>query len=311
MANWTAENIEDQTGRVAIVTGANTGIGYITALELARKGATVIVAGRSEQRCREAVERIEAEQIDGDTVFMPLDLASMESIRAFAEDFNAHYDRLDLLVNNAGVMMPPRSETKDGFELQIGTNHLGHFALGGLLIDRLISTPGSRVVTVSSMAHSRGEMDFDDLHSRNKKYGRLQSYAQSKLANLLFTYELQRRFEAAGVSTIAVAAHPGWTSTDLQRHVGVARFLNRFVAQQPWQGALPTLFAAVDPSVRGGHYIGPNGRLERKGYPTQVEATPAARNLEDASRLWAISVDSVGVGYEALDSAPADGPPGG
>jgi len=299
MKKWTAESIGDQTGKVAIVTGANTGIGYDTALELARKGATVVVASRSPQRGQQAVDRITSGDIDGDAVFMPMDLADLASIRAFAGDFLSRYDRLDMLINNAGVMMPPRSETKDGFELQIGTNHFGHFALTGLLLDRLLSTTGSRVVTVSSAAHRRGKIDFDDLHSRNQ-YDRMDTYAQSKLANLLFTYELQRRLEATGSSTIAVAAHPGWTATELQRHVGLFRFLNNFLAQQPWQGALPTLFAAVDPSVKGGEYFGPGGWQEFRGYPKRVGSTAAARSEQDAARLWATSVESTGVGYETL-----------
>jgi len=306
MTNWTADNIGDQTGRVAVVTGANSGIGYVTALELARRGATVIVASRSEQRGREAVERIEAEQIDGDAVLMPLDLASLESIRSFATDFASRYDRLDLLINNAGVMMPPEGKTEDGFELQIGTNHFGHFALTGLLIDRLISTPDSRVVTVASNAHRGGKIDFDDLHSRDRKYRRIQSYSQSKLANLLFTYELQRRLDALGTSTIAVASHPGWTTTNLQRHTGTARFLNPVFGQPMSRGALPTLFAAADRSVRGGECFGPDGWQGWRGYPTRVESVSAARDPEAAARLWAVSVDSVDVGYEALGSAPGE-----
>lgn len=304
MADWNADNIDTQAGRIAIVTGANSGIGYITALELARKGAIVVVAARSERLGREAVARIKAEPIDGDVIFMPLDLASVASIRAFVADFTSRYDRLDLLINNAGVMMPPPSETEDGFELQFGTNHLGHFALTGLLIDRLTSTPNARVVTVSSNAHRRGKIDFDDMHSRDKKYGALESYGQSKVANLLFTYELQRRFETAGVTTIAVAAHPGWTVTNLQRHVGFLRFLNPAFGQPMWKGALPTLFAAVDPSVQGGEYFGPSGWQEWRGFPTRVDAVPAAYDPEIASRLWTVSVDAVGIDYESLDPTP-------
>ncbi len=304
MANWAADNIDTQAGRVAIVTGANSGIGYITALELARKGAIVIVAARSGQRGRDAVARIKAEPIDGDVIFMPLDLASVASIRAFVADFTSRYDRLDLLINNAGVMMPPRSETEDGFELQFGTNHLGHFALTGLLIERLTSTPNARVVTVSSNAHRRSGIDFDDLHSRDKEYSALGSYGQSKMANLLLTYELQRRLETAGATTVAVAAHPGWTVTNLQRHVGFFRFLFPVFGQPAWKGALPTLFAAVDPSVQGGEYFGPSGWHEWRGFPTRVEAVPAAHDPEVASRLWAVSVDAVGIDYGSLDPAP-------
>ncbi len=219
-------------------------------------------------------------------------------------DFKSRYDRLDLLINNAGVMMPPQSVTEDGFELQIGTNHLGHFALTGLLVDRLISTPNARVVTVSSNAHRRGKVDFDDMHSRSKGYSALQAYGQSKVANLLFTYELQRRFEVAGTTVIAVAAHPGWTTTNLQRNVGLFRVLNPVFGQAVWKGALPTLFAAVDPSVQGGDYFGPSGWQEWRGYPARVDPVPAAYDPVVASRLWEVSVDAVGVGYEALNAAP-------
>jgi NAD(P)-dependent dehydrogenase (short-subunit alcohol dehydrogenase family) len=303
MANWTADDIGDQSGRVAVVTGANSGIGYIAALELARHGATVVVASRSPERGQAAVQRIQAEGIEGQAHFLELDLASLASVRAFAEAFLDRFDRLDLLINNAGVMATPEAQTKDGFELQLGTNHLGHFALTGQLVERMIVTPGSRVVTVSSMAHRQGEMDFDDLHSRNKSYSRWGVYGQSKLANLLFTFELNRRLAAAGAPTIAVAAHPGWTATNLQRTSLLARALNPLLAMKPEQGALPTLFAAVGEPVAGGDYIGPDGWGEARGYPTQVGTTDAARSLEDAARLWRESVAAVGVNFRALDAS--------
>ena len=300
MAKWTADTIGDQSDRVAIVTGGNSGIGYIAALELARHGATVVVASRSPERGQAAVQRIQAEGIKGKAEFLKLDLANQASISDFAVNFLSRFDRLDLLINNAGVMATPEAQTEDGFELQLGTNHFGHFALTGRLIEQLTATPGSRVVNLSSIAHRRGVMDFDDLHSRNKDYDKWQSYGQSKLANLLFSFELNRKLAAAGASTIAVAAHPGWTATNLQKTAPLFRMLNPLLAMKPRQGALPTLFAAVGGAVSGGDYIGPDGWKEIRGYPTQVGTIEAARSLEDAAKLWNVSVKTVGVDFAAL-----------
>jgi NAD(P)-dependent dehydrogenase (short-subunit alcohol dehydrogenase family) len=286
---WTVEDIPDQTGRIAIVTGANTGIGYETARALAHAGADVVLACRSREKGEAAAARIAAEGPKGRAVFQALDLADLESVRRFADGFAKAHDRLDLLINNAGVMVPPDSRTKQGFELQLGVNHLGHFALTNALLDPLRATPGARVVSVSSIAHRMGKMDFEDLDFARRGYDAWGAYGQSKLANLLFTFELQRRLEAEGADVIAVAAHPGWTGTDLQRHAWYVRLMNTFIAMPPAQGALPTLRAATDPDVRGGEYYGPHGFREMRGYPIRVGTTNAAKSVEDAARLWKVS----------------------
>jgi NAD(P)-dependent dehydrogenase (short-subunit alcohol dehydrogenase family) len=298
---WTHDDMPDQTGRTAIVTGANTGIGYETARFLAGKGARVILACRSREKGQEAAARITAEKPAGRAKFVSLDLSDLESVRAFADDYERDDNTLDLLINNAGVMMCPESKTRQGFELQLGVNHLGHFALTGLLLDTLRVTPGSRVVTVSSMAHRRGKMDFNDLMFTTRGYDAMAAYCQSKLANLLFTFELHRKLEAAGTDTFAVAAHPGWTSTDLQRHSWWIRTLNPLFGMKPDRGALPTLRAAIAPDVMGGEYYGPNGWQEMKGYPVRVGTIDAATDKTDAARLWEISEELTGVRFEAID----------
>jgi len=291
----------DQTGRVAVVTGANTGIGFETAAALAARNAKVIMACRNPQKAKDAMARIRERTPGADVEFVELDLASLESVERFSDAFRAGHDRLDLLINNAGVMIPPLGHTEDGFELQFGCNHLGHFALTGRLMDLIEATPGSRVVNVSSMAHRQGKMDFDNLNAE-KGYDKMPAYGQSKLANLLFTFELQRRFEATDSSVLATAAHPGWTGTDLQRHSGLFRFLNTFFAQTPPMGALPTLRAAADPEARGGDYFGPKGMYEMRGYPIKVGTTPAAQDELDAGRLWEVSEKLTGVSFLSRES---------
>ena len=295
---WTAGNIPDLSGKVAIVTGANSGIGYETALELAQKGATVVMACRSLPKAEAAAGQIRQTNPSGELVVMELDLGDLDSVRQLAAAFQERYDRLDLLINNAGIMVPPYGKTAQGFETQIGVNHLGHFALTGLLLDTLLRTPQSRVVTVSSGAHRFGQIDFDDLHWERKAYKPNPAYGQSKLANLLFTYELQRKLAAAGQDTIAVAAHPGWTETNLQQHSGLASFLNPFFSQSPPMGALPTLRAATDAGVRGGDYYGPNGFMEMRGYPGLVNSNDASHNLADAERLWQVSEELTSCSFD-------------
>jgi NAD(P)-dependent dehydrogenase (short-subunit alcohol dehydrogenase family) len=290
------DRIPDQEGRLAIVTGANSGIGYETAKALATAGAAVILACRSDEKGQEAAGRIIAEHPQARVSVKTLDLSSLASVRAFAAETVREHHRLDLLINNAGVMMPPeRTLTDDGFELQFGINHLGHFALTALLLDLMIGTDGSRVVTVSSSAHRWGEIDFDDLQWERRRYQRMASYGQSKLANLLFTFELQRRLEQVGAATVALAAHPGWTGTNLQRHSGAIRRLNPMFAMKPWQGALPTLYAATAPDAQGGEYYGPDGLMELRGYPTRVATSDAALDVEVAERLWRVSEELTGV----------------
>ncbi len=305
--HWTSDHIGDQTGRVAIVTGANSGIGYETAKALAARGATVIVASRNEQRGRKAVEDLRRELAGATIEFILLDLASQASVRAFTEAFNARFDRLDLLINNAGVMMPPtRQETEDGFELQFGTNHLGHFTLTLLLIDRLIATEGSRVVNVSSSAQNLGKLDLDDLQWTKRSFQRMASYGASKIANMLFTFELQRRFREAGVSTIATSAHPGWTATNLQRTSPLLRMLNPLVSMKPWQGALPTLHAAVAPEAEPGAYYGPHGLGNTRGYPVPNKPAKESHDARLAARLWTLSEGLVDLRCPDLAKRPAD-----
>ena len=301
---WTAAAIGDQSGRVAIVTGANSGIGLETARELAARSATVVLACRNPKKAKAAAEDIRS-TTDGSRVEVrTLDVSDLASVRAFAESFLADHERLDLLINNAGVMMPPeRSETPDGFELQMGTNHFGHFALTGLLLPLLLKTPKSRIVNVSSTAHKFGSMSFDDMDWKGRRFNKMASYGQSKLANLLFTLELDRRLRDAGSDTLVAAAHPGWTATNLQQHAGWVRALNPLFAMSPPQGALPTLYAAVGPDVQGNDYYGPDGFMEMKGYPTKVGRTSAARDAAAAARLFEVSEERTGVRFSKSGGA--------
>ena len=292
--DWGAEQVPDQTGRVAIITGSNSGIGFETARVLAGEGATVIMACRNLDKAKPKAKEIRAAHPGCDVEVMRLDLSNLDSVRQFAEEFRAKHSRLDLLVNNAGIMVPPYGKTAQGFETQFGVNHLGHFAMTGLLLDLLLSTPGSRVVTVSSIAHYLGKIDFSDLNWE-RGYKAQAAYGQSKLANLLFTYELQRRLAAAGKETLAVAAHPGWTSTNLQEHAPSVKFMNRFFAQEPLMGALPTLYAATESDVKGGEYYGPSGFLEMNGPPKRVNSNKRSRDEKVAERLWNVSQDLTGV----------------
>ncbi len=298
MSAWTAGDIPDQSGREVVVTGANTGIGFETARALARKSAHVTLACRNVEKGREAVRRILAESPDCAAFLMQLDLADLRSVEAFAARYREQHERLDLLILNAGVMIPPASKTAQGFELQFGVNHLGHFALTGALLPLVRATEGSRVVVLSSTAATRAVMRFDDLNFEKRGYRAWQAYGQSKLANQLFALELQRRLRAAGSSVIVTAAHPGWTATDLQRNSGLMRFLNRLLAMQPPQGALPTLRAATDPEAAGGDYYGPDGFFQMRGYPERVDMVKQARKAGDAARLWEISEKLTGVRYD-------------
>jgi len=303
MSRWTVDQIPDQSGRTAIVTGANTGIGFEAALALSRKGARVILACRSPERGRDALDRIHAAVPGAPASLEALDLADLDGVRGFASRVRDAHDRLDLLILNAGVMVPPESTTRQGFELQLGVNHLGHFALTGLLLPLVMGTDRSRVVTVSSTAARMGRMDFDDLHFRKRGYAAARAYGQSKLANQLFALELHRRLSAAGSTTLSTAAHPGWTATDLQRTAPLFRLLNPLFAMKPPQGALPTLRAATDPDARGGDYFGPDGLLQARGYPVRVEMVERARDPDDAARLWEISEASTGVRIELPEPA--------
>jgi NAD(P)-dependent dehydrogenase (short-subunit alcohol dehydrogenase family) len=301
MAKWTTADIPDQTGRVAVVTGSNTGLGFETAAALAEKGAHVVLAVRNLDKGKDAELLIRKRTPNADVVLQELDLSSLESTRAAAEQLRADHDRIDLLINNAGVMYTPKQTTKDGFEMQFGTNHLGHFAFTGLLLDRLLPVAGSRVVTVSSVGHRiLADIHFDDLQWE-RSYNRVRAYGQAKLANLLFTYELQRRLAGRG-TTIAAAAHPGFSDTELMRHLpgsldAVFRLAAPLVTQDAAGGALPSLRAATDPAVQGGQYYGPSGFAQSQGAPVIVGSSSKSHDAERQRKLWAVSEELTGVTY--------------
>jgi len=295
---WTTSNIPDMSGKIVIVTGGNSGLGLETVRQLAKKGATVIMAARSEEKAKTAIAELNATIPNAQISLMLLDLASLESIKKFVETFRAKYKELHLLINNAGVMaLPTRQKTADGFEMQFGTNHLGHFALTGQLLDLIENTDGGRIVNVSSMAHKFGKVDFNNLNSE-KKYAPWEAYGLSKISNLFFTYELQRKLEEADKKTIVVAAHPGYTSTNLQRHSGLFAKLNHIMAQGVEKGTLPQLMAAAETNLMGGEYFGPRGFNEMQGYPKLVESNKLSHDLGIAARLWEESEKMTGVKYE-------------
>jgi NAD(P)-dependent dehydrogenase (short-subunit alcohol dehydrogenase family) len=297
-AKWTSDDVPGQHGRLAVVTGANTGLGFETAQVLAAHGASVVLAGRDTEKGKRAAARIASTAPGANVTVQPLDLTSLESIRAAAAELRATHPRIDLLINNAGVMFPPKQTTRDGFELQLGTNHLGHFALTGLLLQQMLPVPGSRVVTVSSTAHRIGaRINFDDLQSE-RSYNRVAAYSQSKLANLMFTYELHRRLSGTG-TTIAVAAHPGLANTELTRNTPAtaAFFYARLLSQTPAMGALPTLRAATGPGVLGGQYYGPRGFFGTRGYPKLAKSSGQSHDTAIQRRLWTVSEELTGVTF--------------
>jgi len=294
---WTADNIPDQKGRLAIVTGSSSGIGYEAARVLANKNAEVIIAVRNQVKGDSAIRKIKIQNQDANVKVMLLDLASLKEIKNFVNDFKAKYSELDLLINNGGVMMPPYSKTEDGFELQFGTNHLGHFALTAQLMDVLKNTENSRVVNVSSGAHNFGNINFDDLTWEKRKYKPMSAYGDSKIANLYFTYELQNRLSKNGSNLMVTAAHPGWTATELQRYSGLFEFLNNFFAMKIEQGTLPTLRAAFDENVQSGDYFGPDGFREMRGDPVKVESNKLSHDQEIAKKLWDVSEELTGVKF--------------
>jgi NAD(P)-dependent dehydrogenase (short-subunit alcohol dehydrogenase family) len=296
---WSADDVPDQTGRVAVVTGANTGLGLETARVLARRGASVVLAVRDVDRGAAAVESIRGDAPDADLTVQHLDLASLSAVRAAADQLHEDHDRIDLLINNAGVMYTPRDSTEDGIELQFGVNHFGHFALTGLVIDLMTYVEGSRVVTVSSLAHRGITLDLDAPGTEGN-YNAAAAYSRSKLANLLFAYQLQDRLAAAGAATQSLAAHPGISSTELVRHApAVLRTLEvlaRPVVQSAAMGALPTLRAATDPGARGGQYYGPD-LAEMRGHPRLVRSSGASKDVSKQRRLWELSEQLTGVGF--------------
>jgi NAD(P)-dependent dehydrogenase (short-subunit alcohol dehydrogenase family) len=300
--NWTKSNIPDLTGKVIIVTGGNSGLGYESVKAFAEKGAEVILTSRSIEKGEVAKKTIGP--VKGKIVVMQLDLMDFSSIKSFAESFKKKYNRLDVLLNNAGIMTTPYFLTMDGLEAQNGTNHFGHFALTGLLFDLIKNTPASRIVNVSSMAHKQGKMDFDNLLFENGKgYSPIKSYGRSKLSNLLFTYELQRKMEANGINSIAVSAHPGVSNTNLFQYLEdklifkILRPLMSTFIQSREMGALPQIRASVDENVTGGEYYGPDGFREMKGFPVRVQSNAASHNPEDAKKLWEVSEKITGVKF--------------
>jgi NAD(P)-dependent dehydrogenase (short-subunit alcohol dehydrogenase family) len=308
-ARWTAEQMPDQHGRTAVVTGSNSGLGLVSARELARHGASVVLACRNIEKGRAAQSSIQAAAPDASVELAELDLASLASVRSFAKGFLAGHEGLDLLINNAGVMAPPRRETADGFELQLGTNLLGHFALTAHLIGALEGRGDARVVTLSSNAHKMGRIDFDDLQSE-RRYRRWGAYGQSKLADLMFALELDSRLRGASSTVKSLAAHPGYAATNLQTAAApmadrlVMQLTNLVMAQSADMGALPSLYAATYPGLEGGSYIGPDGIGELRGHPHLVSPSRAARDGQVAARLWEVSEDLTGVRFD-LAGAPS------
>jgi NAD(P)-dependent dehydrogenase (short-subunit alcohol dehydrogenase family) len=302
-AKWTTEQIPDQSGRTAVVTGANSGLGLIAARELARKGARVVLACRNTEKGAAALEQIRAVAPEAELSLAQLDLGDLASVQAFAEGFRSDHDGLDLLINNAGVMAPPRQLTADGFELQFGTNHLGHFALTGRLIGAMEGREDARVVTVSSIAARGGRIKFDDLQSE-RRYNRWAAYNQSKLADLMLALELDRRLRAAGSTVKSLAAHPGWSATNLQSAAAplldraFMRVVNATLAQSADAGTLPILYAATVPGLEGGVYIGPSGVGEFRGRPREVTPTATALAEGAGAQLWTLSEELTGVRFE-------------
>ena len=308
MSHWTTADMADLKNKLAVVTGANSGLGFHTALELARNGAQVVLACRGREKAESAMHAIKAAVPGAQLEFMALDLADLDSIAAFAKTFKAGHQKLDILHNNAGVMALPLVRTKQGFEMQIGTNHLGHFALTGLLLDVLLAASAARVVSTASLAHNwTRSMDFGDLNWERKRYKKWDAYAKSKLANLLFAYELQRRLSKAGAQAISVAAHPGYAATNLQTAGPTMeksalgqmfmRIGNALLAQSAEMGALPQLYAASMPDVRGGDHYGPDRMGGNRGYPKKVGSNQASRDEDSARRLWALSEKLTDVRY--------------
>jgi NAD(P)-dependent dehydrogenase (short-subunit alcohol dehydrogenase family) len=295
-AGWIADHISSQVGRTFVVTGANSGLGMETVRALGSLGANVIMTARDRDRGEKALDELAAEQPEAKFELRTLDLADLDSVRQFAGTIG----ELDVLINNAGVMMPPHGRTKQGYELQFGVNHLGHFALTGLLLDRLARSEDGRVVTVSSALHKRGRIHFDDLNGEHD-YGRTKFYSQSKLANVVFALELNKRLRSNGVPVRSVLAHPGYSATNLQSSgpTGVGKLLmkagNRLFAQDAEMGALPQLYAATGADVESGQFYGPDGRGESKGFPTLVEPLDDARDRELGKRLWDVSEEMTGV----------------
>jgi len=294
---WSSQNIPNQKGRTIIITGATSGLGKEATKVLVSKNATVVMAVRNTQKAEAVVKEICNDFPDAKIDIRKLELNSLESINTFAQEFTNDYKKLDVLINNAGIMMCPYAKTKDGFEIQMGTNHLGHFALTGLLMPLLKSTDDSRIVVTSSMGHKMGNILFEDLNWESRKYNTQKAYADSKLANLYFMYELVNRLKSDINAPMVTCAHPGWTKTELDRHAGITSFIGNMVAQKVAMGTLPTLRAATDEQANSGDYFGPKGMMEMRGYNELVTANKMSHNKENAKKLWALSEEFTGINY--------------
>ncbi|OUS29778.1 hypothetical protein A9Q99_08085 [Gammaproteobacteria bacterium 45_16_T64] len=307
-SHWSTKDIPSQDGKTALITGANSGIGFEAAKALAEKGARVTLACRNQQKAEEAIALIKSSLPKAKLEFLAMDLASQTSIKNAVANFKENNSSLDILINNAGVMWLPKSQTEDGFEMQFGTNHLGHFTLTGLLLDTLINTPNSRIVTVSSLGHYTGKIHFDDIQL-DKRYGKHKSYAQAKLANLMFAYELDRKLKAAGKETRSIAVHPGGSSTNLANpgfekgaslFTGVAKAFFPYVTQGADSGALPTLFGATAQEADGGDYIGPSRLFEVIGAPKKVSSSRYSKREDLANKLWSLSEELTNIQFDAI-----------
>ena len=294
---WTSENITSQEGKIVIITGSSSGLGKEASRVLAGKGAEIIMAVRNTTKGEAAAKEIQKEFPNADIKVMMLDLGSLKSVKAFADKFSQQYNKLDILINNAGVMMCPYSKTEDGFEIQMGTNHLGHFALTGYLMPLLKNTEGSRLVVTASIAHNMGNIDFSDINWEKRKYNTSRAYGDSKLANLYFMKELVRKLNGESNAPMVLAAHPGVTDTELTRHSKIFKFFNVFFSQNVVRGTLPTLRAATDPDANPGDYYGPKGFMEMKGYPVKVDSNKLSKDANLAQQLWSLSEEMTGVKY--------------
>ena len=297
MTKWAIDQLPPQRGKVAVVTGGNSGLGYETALGLAKKDVEVILACRNLLKAEEAKSKIMNHYLRAKIKCMKLDVSRLREVKEFAAQFQLQYKKLDLLINNAGIMMSPYKVTEDGFENQLATNYLGHFALTGLLLPTLTSTPGSRVITLSSLSYKWAEIEFEDLQA-HKVYSRRKAYGQSKRACLMFAYELQRRLAAGGYNTLSVAAHPGLSKTNLDQYFpALIRPLGSLFLQPAEKGALPVLYAALEKDLKGGEFIGPDGFQEMRGYPTRVDSDEYSKDEDVAQRLWKASEALTKVAY--------------
>jgi NAD(P)-dependent dehydrogenase (short-subunit alcohol dehydrogenase family) len=296
-SKWTPSNIPDQKGKTIIITGASSGLGKEATKVLAGKNATVIMAVRNIEKAKLVAKEIMDMSPTAKIEIKSLDLNSLASIKSFSEEIIANFDQLDVLINNAGIMMCPYSKTQDGFEIQMGTNHFGHFALTGHLMPLLTKTKNSRIVVTSSLAHRQGDIDFSDFNWEVRKYKTGKAYGDSKLANLYFAYELANKLKEIPNTPLVTISHPGWTKTELDRHSGLAKFIGNIVAQTVQMGTLPTLRAATDINAKSGDYFGPSRLMEMRGYPHLVKSNKLSKNMVNAKKLWSLSQEMTGVDY--------------